>query len=103
MNENKSVLASNCGSVKLTEIESTGVVNEVEINLERRHVYSRKTASKNIKALALCAKELLLSLTDVFLDCSPETRKHLKVVSIHILIAINILIGLLYLSSNLEQ
>ncbi|KAL8489525.1 hypothetical protein ACS0TY_025441 [Phlomoides rotata] len=78
VNENKRVLASNCGSVQLTEVQRTGVVNEFEIDLERRHVYSRKTASKNIKALALCAKELLLSLTDVLLESPPETRKHLK-------------------------
>lgn len=70
----------------MTEVQTTGVVNEFEKELERRHIYSRKMASKNIKALALCAKELLLSLTNVLLESPPETRKHLKVVIIHIIV-----------------
>lgn len=61
-----------------TDVQSMGNVNAA-IDFETRHVYSRKMASKNIKALALGAKELLLPLTYVLFDSSPETRKHLQV------------------------
>lgn len=77
VNENRRALASNDGSVQLTEVQSMGSVNAA-IDYETRHVYSRKMASKNIKALAFGAKELLLPLTYVLFDSPPETRKHLQ-------------------------
>ncbi|KAI3471606.1 hypothetical protein Pfo_028256 [Paulownia fortunei] len=76
VNENK--LASDQGSVQLMEVQSTGILNEFAVGLQTRRVYSRKMASKNIKALALCAKELLQALTNVLFESPPETLKHLK-------------------------
>lgn len=42
-------------------------------------VYSKKTATKNIRALASCSMELLEALTDLFLSSPPEKRSYLKV------------------------
>ncbi|KAH6779701.1 hypothetical protein C2S52_010938 [Perilla frutescens var. hirtella] len=77
VNANRRALASNHGSVQLTEVQSSGIVNAA-IDYETRHGYSRKMASKNIKALALGAKELLQPLTDVLFESPPVTRKHLQ-------------------------
>ncbi|KAK6124849.1 hypothetical protein DH2020_041409 [Rehmannia glutinosa] len=78
VNENKSALASDRGSVQLTEVRRTENLDKFAIGLQTRIFYSRKIASKNIKALALCAKELLEALTNVLFESPPETRNHLK-------------------------
>ncbi|XP_047960538.1 RRP12-like protein isoform X1 [Salvia hispanica] len=78
VNENRRVLASdNVGPAQLTDVHNSGSVNAA-IDYEIRHVYSKKMASKNIKALSLGAKELLLPLVDVLFECTPETREHLQ-------------------------
>ncbi|XP_057783850.1 uncharacterized protein LOC131001469 isoform X2 [Salvia miltiorrhiza] len=78
VNENRRALASNHdGSAQLTEVQSSGSV-DVAIDNEATHVYSRKMANKNIKALALGAIELLPPLADVLLESTPETREHLQ-------------------------
>lgn len=75
MSQNKSVLSpirdsseSNSYSVKDSVVEFGNVPT-----------YSRKTASRNIKALKLCSTELLKALTDLFVDSLPEKRSYLKV------------------------
>ncbi|KAG6427084.1 hypothetical protein SASPL_111324 [Salvia splendens] len=69
--ENRRVLASdNVGSAQLTD--------NAAIDYEISHVYSKKTAKKNINALSLGAKELLLPLVDVLFECTSETREHLQ-------------------------
>ncbi|KAK4412945.1 RRP12-like protein [Sesamum alatum] len=78
VNQNKSALASEQGSVQLTEVQSTGMLNEFATELITRRFYSKKTASKNLKALASSSKELLQALTNVLFESPPETRKHLK-------------------------
>ncbi|KAK6149141.1 hypothetical protein DH2020_016666 [Rehmannia glutinosa] len=78
VNENKSALASDRGSVQLTEVQRIENLDKFAIGLQTRIFYSRKIASKNIKALALCAKELLEALTNVLFESPPETRNHLK-------------------------
>lgn len=66
------MLASdNVGSAQLTD--------NAAIDYEIRHVYSKKMAKKNTKALSLGAKELLLPLVDVLFECTSETREHLQV------------------------
>lgn len=80
VNENKNALA-NQKSVQLTEAQKTEIHNEVAIDPEKRCFYSSKIARKNIKALALCAKDLLQPLTNVLFESPDETRKHLKVAS----------------------
>lgn len=64
--------------MQLTEVQSAESVNAT-IDYETRYVYSKKTANKNMKALALGAKELLQPLADVLFEGPPETRKHLQV------------------------
>lgn len=41
--------------------------------------YSKKTATKNIKALSSCAPDILQALTDVFVHSIPAKRLYLKV------------------------
>ncbi|PIN24573.1 hypothetical protein CDL12_02689 [Handroanthus impetiginosus] len=77
VNENSS-LVSDQGSVQLLEVQKTEILNEFAVGLTKRSFYSRKIASKNIKALALHAKEFLQALTDVLLESPLETRKHIK-------------------------
>ena len=74
MSQNKSILRSNEGdcesntcSIKDSMMQSSGVA------------YSKKTATKNIRALASCSMELLEALTDLFFSSPPEKRLYLKV------------------------
>ncbi|XP_030526006.2 RRP12-like protein [Rhodamnia argentea] len=41
-------------------------------------IYTKKTASRNIKALSSCSTELLQLLSDLFVDSIPATRSYLK-------------------------
>ncbi|GFP92216.1 ribosomal RNA-processing protein 12 [Phtheirospermum japonicum] len=78
VNENKIALVSDERLVEVTEVHKTGNLDEFAIVLQKRRVYTRKMAGKNIKALASGASELLQALTDVFFESPPETREHLK-------------------------
>lgn len=40
--------------------------------------YTKKSATRNIRALASCSTELLTALTDLFVDSLPEKRSYLK-------------------------
>ncbi|KAK4580618.1 hypothetical protein RGQ29_024312 [Quercus rubra] len=53
---------------------------EKDCVLQFRNVptYSKKIATKNIKALASCSTELLQALTNLFVDSLPEKRSYLK-------------------------
>ncbi|KAL0453112.1 UNVERIFIED_CONTAM: RRP12-like protein [Sesamum latifolium] len=78
VNENKNALASGQGSVQLIEVRSNEMLNEFATDLNTRRLYSKKIASKNLKALASSSKELLQALTNVLFESPSETRKHLK-------------------------
>lgn len=78
VNQNKKVLASDQRSEELTEVQSTGIINEFLVDLKTRNIYSRKIAKKNLKVLASCSKELLQALVNFLFESPPETHKHLK-------------------------
>ncbi|XP_011075328.1 RRP12-like protein isoform X1 [Sesamum indicum] len=78
VNENKNALAFDQGSVQLIEVRSNGMLDEFATDLNTRCFYSKKIASKNLKALASSSKELLQALTNVLFESPPETGKHLK-------------------------
>ncbi|KAL3715813.1 hypothetical protein ACJRO7_007548 [Eucalyptus globulus] len=48
------------------------------LELQTLPIYSKKTASRNIKALSSCSTELLQLLLDLFVDSIPVTRSYLK-------------------------
>ncbi|KAL6505963.1 hypothetical protein OROHE_022682 [Orobanche hederae] len=78
VNENKSALASDEGPVHLTKNQRAGNLDKFALGLQTTRSYTRKMARKNIKALALYAKELLHTLTNVVFETPPETREHIK-------------------------
>ncbi|KAG8367013.1 hypothetical protein BUALT_Bualt16G0028200 [Buddleja alternifolia] len=78
VNQNKSALTSDQGSVELTEDRRTAILDEFPMDLKTRCSYSRKIASKNMKALSSCSRELLQDLTNVLFESPPDTHRHLK-------------------------
>lgn len=75
MKQNKSALNQNtdAGESKyFAEKESV-------LGLSSVPTFSKKTATKNIKALASYSTELLQTLTDLYIDSPPEKRSYLKV------------------------
>ncbi|KAL2501759.1 ARM repeat superfamily protein [Forsythia ovata] len=78
VNENKSAFMSDQGSGGLTKVQNTGLVENLAVDLKSRHFYSKKTANRNVKALASASKELLQALTNVLLETPPDKRRHLK-------------------------
>ncbi|GER25863.1 pentatricopeptide repeat-containing family protein [Striga asiatica] len=80
VNGNKSALASAEGCVQLTKVQRAGDLDESATGPWITHVYSRKIAKKNIKALAACAKDLLRALIEALFETEtpPETRDLLK-------------------------
>ncbi|KAJ9695854.1 hypothetical protein PVL29_011032 [Vitis rotundifolia] len=74
VNQNRSILRSseddcesNTYAIKDSTIQSSSVAS-----------YSKKTATKNIGALASCSMELLQALTDLFFGSPPKKRSYLK-------------------------
>ncbi|CAA2983650.1 Hypothetical predicted protein [Olea europaea subsp. europaea] len=59
VNENISALMADHGSEWLTKVQNTGLAENIAVDLESRHFYSKKTASRNMKALASGSKEML--------------------------------------------
>ena len=53
--------------------------NAVVPNFNDVAVYSKKTESKNMKALVSCSAKLLQPLAELFVDSVPTKRSHLKV------------------------
>ncbi|TQD92840.1 hypothetical protein C1H46_021549 [Malus baccata] len=74
VNQNKSVLDQKDGAGDT----SSYAVNKSLLEFCNIPTYSKKTATRNIKALTSCSSELLIALTDIFLDSPPEKRSYLK-------------------------
>lgn len=74
VNQNKSVLSANKDA---GELNSFGI-KETMSDFGNVPPYSRKIATKNVKALASCSTELLQALIDLFVDSLPEKRSYLK-------------------------
>nr|XP_015898209.2 RRP12-like protein isoform X1 [Ziziphus jujuba var. spinosa] len=72
VNQNKSAL-----NPKIDADESYAV-RDSPIEFGSIPTYSKKTATKNIKALVSYSTELLQTLTDLFIDSSPKRRSYLK-------------------------
>ncbi|KAM3691175.1 hypothetical protein ACJW31_09G175400 [Castanea mollissima] len=72
--QNKNVLSPK------TESAEPNSSAEKDCVLQFRNVpsYSKKIATKNIKALTSCSTELLQALTSLFVDSLPEKRSYLK-------------------------
>lgn len=75
MNQNKSVVNQKIGAGEANSYATNEPVRE----LGNVPTYSKKTASKNIKAVAACSAELLQALIDLFVDSAPGKRLYLKV------------------------
>lgn len=79
MNKNKNVLASDNFSgepiVHQTENENL----DLALEFKRKCSYSKKSASKNIKALASCSEEWLQALINVIFESSPANYQQFKV------------------------
>ena len=45
--------------------------------------YSKKTATKNIKAMASCSSKLLHALVDIFIDSQSGKPSYIKVLSVY--------------------
>ncbi|CAI9761159.1 unnamed protein product [Fraxinus pennsylvanica] len=78
VNQNKSALTSDHGSEGQTKVQNTGLAESIAVDLKSRHFYSKRTASRNIKALASGSKELLQALTNVLFKTHPDKHRHLK-------------------------
>ncbi|XP_039024901.1 RRP12-like protein [Hibiscus syriacus] len=74
INQNKSILR--CG--KDADESNNTIVGNSKLELTNPASYSKKTATKNIKALSLCAPEMLQALTDVFVQSPPAKPLYLK-------------------------
>ncbi|KAL6145229.1 hypothetical protein ACLB2K_055917 [Fragaria x ananassa] len=70
VNQNKSVVNQKTGA--------GGAVTDPVPELGNIPTYSKKTATKNIKAVAQCSAELLQALIDSFIGSAPEKRSYLK-------------------------
>ncbi|KAI3917093.1 hypothetical protein MKX01_003542 [Papaver californicum] len=79
VNQNRSIVKSTQGIEDSSKHSTTCSTNES--TAESRSVpshYTKKVATRNIKALASCSVDLLQALTDVFFDSPLEKRKYLK-------------------------
>ncbi|KAI3848602.1 hypothetical protein MKX03_010312 [Papaver bracteatum] len=79
VNQNRSIVKSTQGLGDSSEHSTTSTINESIA--ESRNVpshYTKKVATRNIKALASRSVGLLQALTDVFFDSPLEKRKYLK-------------------------
>ncbi|KAL3715804.1 hypothetical protein ACJRO7_007539 [Eucalyptus globulus] len=73
VNQNTSVLSS-----RVVKDLDTCNVQGSGLELQTLPIYSKKTASRNIKALSSCSTELLQLLLDLYVDSIPATRSYLK-------------------------
>ncbi|KAM7264213.1 hypothetical protein ACFE04_001896 [Oxalis oulophora] len=74
VHQNRSVLGSESDAVKSSAPEA----HDSSLKFRRELLYSKKTATKNVKALKLRSAELLQALTDLFIASVPEKRSYLK-------------------------
>ncbi|XP_052175051.1 uncharacterized protein LOC127789963 isoform X3 [Diospyros lotus] len=78
VNENKNALRSDDDAVSCASFTKTSEVNESSMKFEMKLAYSKKIASRNMRALASCSEELLHALVDIFFASPPEKRACLK-------------------------
>lgn len=78
VNQNKTVVRSNEGTGEFATLPKTSEINGSSVVFKSKPPYSKKIASRNIRALASCAGELVQALVDVFFDSPPEKRAYLK-------------------------
>ncbi|GMP86835.1 hypothetical protein CsSME_00039468 [Camellia sinensis var. sinensis] len=78
VNQNKTVVRSNEGTGEFATLPKTSEINGSSVVFKSKPPYSKKIASRNIRALASCARELVQALVDVFFDSPPEKRAYLK-------------------------
>ncbi|KAK3023516.1 hypothetical protein RJ639_044782, partial [Escallonia herrerae] len=78
VNQNRSVLRSGEGADNSVKVSMMADVRDLALKVENRPSYSKKVASKNIRALASCSKELLQALIDVLFIAPREKRSFLK-------------------------
>ncbi|XVF56162.1 hypothetical protein PTKIN_Ptkin06aG0095200 [Pterospermum kingtungense] len=74
VDQNKNILRSE----KDADESNNFVVSDSTLELKSPALYSKKTATRNIKALSSCASEMLQALTDVFVHSLPAKRLYLK-------------------------
>ncbi|KAK8588814.1 hypothetical protein V6N13_087709 [Hibiscus sabdariffa] len=74
INQNKSILRSG----KDADESNNAIVGNSKLEFTSPASYSKKTATKNIKALSSCAPEMLQALTDVFVQSPPTKHLYLK-------------------------
>ncbi|XP_050383824.1 uncharacterized protein LOC126800497 [Argentina anserina] len=70
VNQNKSAVNQKTGAAEAT--------SELVPGLRNIPIYSKKIATKNIKAVAQCSLQLLEALIDTFVGSAPEKRPYLK-------------------------
>lgn len=75
VNQNKGALNQKTDAGESNSFE----VKESVIEFTNRPTYSKKIATKNIKALASYSTALLQALADLFIDSAPMKRSFLKV------------------------
>ncbi|PHT80655.1 hypothetical protein T459_13670 [Capsicum annuum] len=78
VNKNKNVLASDNLSEELIVHQTENKNLDLALEFKRRCSYSKKSASKNIKALASCSEEWLQALVNVFFESSPAKYQQFK-------------------------
>lgn len=78
VNKNKNVLASDnfSGEHMVHQTENENL--DLALEFKRKCSYSRKSASKNIKALASCSEEWLQALINGFFESSPANYQQFK-------------------------
>ncbi|KAL1075665.1 hypothetical protein V6Z11_D11G380100, partial [Gossypium hirsutum] len=74
VNQNKNILRSG----EDADESNNTVMGDSKLELRIPATYSKKTATKNIRALSSCASEILQALTDVFIHSIPAKRLYLK-------------------------
>ncbi|KAK3010162.1 hypothetical protein RJ639_011407, partial [Escallonia herrerae] len=78
VNQNRSVLRSGEGADNSVKVSIMADVSDLALKVENKPSYSKKVASKNIRALASYSKELLQALIDVLFIAPREKRSSLK-------------------------
>ncbi|KAL7175466.1 hypothetical protein ACSBR2_029125 [Camellia fascicularis] len=59
VNQNKTVVRSNVGTGAFATLPKTSEINGSFVAFQSKPPYSKKIASRNIRALASCSKELV--------------------------------------------
>ncbi|OIT28315.1 PREDICTED: RRP12-like protein isoform X2 [Nicotiana attenuata] len=78
VNKNKSAFASDNFSEDLIVPQKEDENLDLALEFKRKCSYSKKSASKNIKALASCSEEWLQALVNVFFKSSPANYQQFK-------------------------